>query len=347
MLISPLSKTHVLLQRLLVMVLALLVIGVLLYGAITLLGADSAPQPAGRHPFGTGITESGGASHGVLGLISDWQSLFSYQITATLKEIAHNPQATVWLLVLSFLYGVVHAAGPGHGKAVIAAYILASERALQRGLVMAIAAALLQALVAILLVTILAVVLRVTSSSMTLMANHIERLSFFAVAAVGLALLWKKSGHFLALLPAQKNDTAHGVRPSHSHSHSHSHAHAGDEACCHNHAPMADDSASMRDMGMAVFAAGIRPCSGAILVLVFALSQKMLPLGIIAALVMAAGTALTTGGLATMAVLAKNMAMKWGGGIDTPRSALLLRGIEILAAALVSLLGLTLLITAP
>ena len=98
---------------------------------------------------------------------------------------------------------------------------------------------------------------------------------------------------------------------------------------------------------MAVFAAGIRPCSGAILVLVFALSQKMLPLGIIAALVMAAGTALTTGGLATMAVLAKNMAMKWGGGIDTPQSALLLRGIEILAAALVSLLGLTLLITAP
>jgi hypothetical protein len=314
---------------------------------MTLLGADSAPQPSGRHPFGTGITESGGASHGVLGLISDWQSLFSYQITATLKEIAHNPQATVWLLVLSFVYGVVHAAGPGHGKAVIAAYILASERALQRGLIMAVAAALLQALVAILLVTILAVVLRVTSSSMTLMANHIERLSFFAVTAVGLALLWKKSGHFLALLPAQKNDTAHGVTPSHSHSHSHSHAHAGDDACCHNHAPMADDSASMRDMGMAVFAAGIRPCSGAILVLVFALSQKMLPLGIIAALVMAAGTALTTGGLATMAVLAKNMALKWGGGIDTPQSALLLRGIEILAAALVSLLGLTLLITAP
>ena len=345
MLASPLSKTHALLQRLLVMTLALLVIGALLYGAITLLGADSAPQPAGRHPFGTGITESSGAFHGVLGLISDWQSLFSHQITTTLKEIAQNPQATVWLLVLSFLYGVVHAAGPGHGKAVIAAYILASERALQRGLVMAIAAALLQALVAILLVTILAVVLRVTSSSMTLMANHIERLSFFAVAAVGLALLWKKSGHFLALLPAQKNDTAHGMTPSHSHSHSH--AHAGDEACCHNHAPMADDSASMRDMGMAVFAAGIRPCSGAILVLVFALSQKMLPLGIIAALVMAAGTALTTGGLAIMAVLAKNMAMKWGGGIDTPQSALLLRGIEILAAALVSLLGLTLLINAP
>ena len=345
--LSPLSKPHALLQRLLVMALALLGIGVLLYGAMTLLGADSAPQPSGRHPFGTGITESGGASHGLLGLISDWQSLFSYQITATLKEIAHNPQATVWLLVLSFVYGVVHAAGPGHGKAVIAAYILASERALQRGLVMAVAAALLQALVAILLVTILAVVLRVTSSSMTLMANHIERLSFFAVTAVGLALLWKKSGHFLGLLPAQKIAKAHEVTPSHSHSHSHSHAHANGEVCSHNHAPMADDSASMRDMGMAVFAAGIRPCSGAILVLVFALSQKMLPLGIIAALVMAAGTALTTGGLAIMAVLAKNMALKWGGGIDTPQSALLLRGIEILAAALVSLLGLTLLITAP
>jgi nickel/cobalt transporter (NicO) family protein len=343
MLIHPLSKTHDLLKRLLVMVLALLVIGALLYGAITLLGADSTPQPSGRHPFGTGITEAGGASHGVLGLISDWQSLFSHQITATLKEIAHNPQAAVWLLVLSFVYGVVHAAGPGHGKAVIAAYILASERALQRGVVMAVAAALLQALVAILLVTILAVVLRVTSSSMTLMAHHIEQLSFLAVTAVGLALLWKKSGYFLALLFPSPNDRPQTVVPSHSHSH----AHANGEVCSHNHAPMTDDSASIRDMGMAVFAAGIRPCSGAILVLVFALSQKMLSLGIIAALVMAAGTALTTAGLAIMAVLAKNMAMKWGGGMDTPRSALLLRGIEILAAALVSLLGLTLLITAP
>ena len=95
-----------------------------------------------------------------------------------------------------------------------------------------------------------------------------------------------------------------------------------------------------------MIAAGIRPCSGAILVLVFALSQKMFPLGIAAALVMASGTALTTGILAVLAVLAKNMALRWG-GIDKPRTVVALRGVEILAAALVTLLGLTLLLTAP
>ena len=129
-----------------------------------------------------------------------------------------------------------------------------------------------------------------------------------------------------------------------SDSHSHTHAHATD--CCHDHAPMADDHASIKDMGLAVLAAGIRPCSGAILVLVFALSQKMFPLGVAAALVMAAGTALTTGGLAILAVLAKKTALKWGGGIDNPRNALILRFAEMLAAALVSVLGLTLLLSA-
>ena len=345
MFVSHSSKTAFLFQRLFVMALTLVGIGITIYLAITLFNTGSVPQPTARHPFGTGITEGGGAPHGLLGLISDWQSLFSSQITATLKDVAHNPQAAFWLLILSFIYGVVHAAGPGHGKAVIAAYILASERALQRGLMMAVAAALLQALVAIALITALAVVLRVTSSSMTLMANHIERLSFAAVALVGLSLLWKKSGIFLTLLQL-RHTTPHSITAQ-SHHHAHAHAHASAEDCCHHHAPLADDGANMRDMGMAVFAAGNRPCSGAILVLVFALSQKMLPLGIVAALVMAAGTALTTGGLATLAVLAKNIALKIGGGIDQPRNTLILRGIEILAAALVSVLGLTLLLTAP
>jgi nickel/cobalt exporter len=330
-------------HRLLVMVLALASLGALVFLALTLWGSAPSPPPPIKHPFGTGLSEGGGQLQGLTGLISDWQSFFSREITTTLKEVTHNPQAALWLLVLSFIYGVVHAAGPGHGKAVIAAYSLASERALQRGVVMALGAALLQALVAIALVTVLAVVLRVTSSSMSLMAGHIERLSFAAVTMVGLALLWKKSGALVSLLAPP----SHSHNPSHAHAHSHAHSHSlGSEACCHHHAPPVDDGASLRDMGMAVFAAGIRPCSGAILVLVFALSQKMFPLGIAAALVMASGTALTTGILAVLAVLAKNMALRWG-GMDKPRTVVILRGVEILAAALVTLLGLTLLLSAP
>ena len=344
MIVVPLHRSPFFWQRVLVMALALASLGALIFLALSLWGGASPPPPPVKHPFGTGLSEGGGQVQGLAALISDWQSFFAREITSTLKEVTHNPHAAVWLLAISFIYGVVHAAGPGHGKAVIAAYSLASERALQRGIVMALGAALLQALVAIALVTVLAVVLRVTSSSMSLMANHIERLSFAAVAVVGFALLWKKSGALLALIKP------HAVHPTHAHAHSHSHSHAhghAQEDCCHHHAPPVDESASLRDMGMAVFAAGIRPCSGAILVLVFALSQKMFPLGIAAALVMASGTALTTGLLAVLAVLAKNMALRWGGGMERPRTAVILRSVELIAAALVTLLGLTLLLTAP
>jgi nickel/cobalt transporter (NicO) family protein len=332
------------LQRLVVMALALIIMGLIVYFFSVLLDQSSIAQPPARHPFGTGINEAPSNPQSILGFISEWQSLFANQITATLKDVTHNPQAAFWLLTLSFIYGVIHAAGPGHGKAVIAAYILASERALQRGLTMAVAAALLQALVAIGLVTILAVIFRVTSTSMTLMANHIEQLSFAAVALVGLSLLWKKSGQFLILIFPSRLHSGHNG--SHAHNHSHSQAHSETGECCHHHAPITDDRASIRDMGLAVMAAGIRPCSGAILVLVFALSQKMFPLGIAAALVMAAGTALTTGSLAILAVLAKNTAMKLGGDIDNPRNALILAIAEMLAAALVSMLGIGLLISA-
>ena len=344
MIVVSLHRSPFFWQRVLVMALALASLGTLIFLALSLWGSASPPPPPVKHPFGTGLAEGGGQVQGLAALISDWQSFFAREITSTLKDVTHNPHAAFWLLAISFIYGVVHAAGPGHGKAVIAAYSLASERALQRGIVMALGAALLQALVAIALVTVLAVVLRVTSSSMSLMANHIERLSFAAVAMVGFALLWKKSGALLALV---KPHAAHATH-AHSHSHSHSHAHGyAQEECCHHHAPPVDDGASLRDMGMAVFAAGIRPCSGAILVLVFALSQKMFPLGIAAALVMASGTALTTGLLAVLAVLAKNMALRWGGGMERPRTAVILRSVELIAAALVTLLGLTLLLTAP
>ena len=346
------------LLRLLIMAGALFIASLLIYGVFVLFDPTAPSAAPARHPFGMGLNEAAGKAQGLAGLISDWQSVFSKEITATFKDVSQNPQAGLWILVLSFLYGVIHAAGPGHGKAVIAAYVLASERALHRGLLMAVAAALLQALVAIALVAILAVVLRVTASSMSLIANHVERLSFAAVACVGGALLWRKSGSFLhhltRLMPSSLTSSlmqAHSHSHSHSHAHAHAHshtaAHLSEDACCHHHAPLADDTATRREMGMAIVAAGIRPCSGAILVLVFALAQKMLPLGMAAALVMAAGTALTTGALAALAVLAKNTALTLGGGLDNPRTSLLLRSAEVAAAALVTVLGITLLVTAP
>jgi ABC-type nickel/cobalt efflux system permease component RcnA len=95
-------------------------------------------------------------------------------------------------------------------------------------------------------------------------------------------------------------------------------------------------------MAGVVLAAGIRPCAGALVVLVFALSQGLFAAGIAATLAMALGTALTTGALAALAVFFKEAALKVAGGRGAG-GALLAAGLELLAAAFILALGLALL----
>ena len=93
------------------------------------------------------------------------------------------------LIALGLAYGVFHAAGPGHGKAVIAAYLVANERALLKGFLLSLGAALLQALVAIVLVGVLAVVMQATAGTLGRVTSGIE-LASFAVVAVAFVLSW-------------------------------------------------------------------------------------------------------------------------------------------------------------
>ncbi|NBS02240.1 MAG: nickel transporter [Rhizobiales bacterium] len=295
--------------------------------------------PAGKNPFGAGLREGAGAAGGITGIISTLQSLFSAQIIAGLKDFARSSEAVWGVLGISFIYGVVHAAGPGHGKAVIAAYVLASRSALKRGIAMAMAAALLQALVAIALVGVFSIMLNATAASLSSMAGQIERISFAAVALVGTWLLWRKAGRLAGLTGSQT------IQDSQDHHNDHHH----DEncGCGHSHAPVVPQEAGLRDMAMAVVAAGIRPCSGAILVLVFALAQGLFGVGIAAALVMALGTALTTSALACLSVLARHTASRLTGGADSLTGQRVITGLEVLAAAFVAWLGAAFLIAAP
>jgi ABC-type nickel/cobalt efflux system permease component RcnA len=93
----------------------------------------------------------------------------------------------------------------------------------------------------------------------------------------------------------------------------------------------------------AILAVGIRPCSGAIIVLVFALSQGLLAAGIAATLVMAVGTGLTVASLAVLAVSARGMALRFAGGVDSKWAHGVVRTLEIGGAACVMLFGLILL----
>ena len=309
-------------RRLILMALALAVVA----GGLALLAAllsawTPPPPPAPRNPFGVPLPrEAPPATTGIGGMILAWQSAFYRDLTAALKAVAASPAALWGLLGLAFGYGVFHAAGPGHGKAVISGYIVADDRSLRRGLGLSFAAAILQALVAIALVGILTIALRQTAQTMAIATDWVERASFALVAAVGIFVLWRKAGALLAL--------GHGAQPH-------------DPACDHVHMPTPDEVARLtnwREMAGVVFAAGLRPCAGAIIILVFAASAGLFWAGIAAAFAMALGTALTTGALAALAVFFKFAALRLAGG-SSLRAARTLAVLELLAAAFVAVLG--------
>lgn len=306
----------------------------------------AAPALAQRHPFAVGGQEAAGAAGGFAGLILAWQSKFHAELQAAARALATDRSAFASLALASFAYGAFHAAGPGHGKAVLTSYMVANDLQLKRGLMLAALAALLQGLVAIALVSVAALVFNATAGQMTNAARAVEMASYAAIAALGARLSWTKGRGLAAALrppPPSPLPAASGRfvceavdDPDHVHGPDCGHAHLPDPAA------LAGPSFRWRDALGAIVAAGLRPCSGAILVLVFTLSQGMLAAGAGAVLAMSAGTALTTGALAALAVYAKGLALRVSGP-GARRTALLARTAEFCAALVVFGFGLALL----
>ncbi|WP_400768977.1 nickel/cobalt transporter [Methylosinus sporium] len=314
------------------------------------LSQDAALAQAARHPFAVGPSEGPvGAGSGLAGLLLAWQSKFHLELQNAARALKTDNSAFFPLAAASFAYGVFHAAGPGHGKAVLASYMIANETALKRGLTLAALAALLQGVVAIALVGVAAILFGFTAQRMTEAATWIETASYAAIAAVGARLAYVKGRALLAALrePAPVLAVARrGAFACEAVDDDPRHVHGPD--CGHMHAiDAARLGAGFRwgDALGTVVAAGLRPCSGAILVLVFTLSQGVFIAGAGATLLMSAGTAITTGALAATAVFAKDFAARLAARRSS-RAETLLRAGELLAALLVLAFGLALLLGA-
>ena len=250
-----------------------------------------------------------------------------------------------WLLGgLSFLYGIIHAAGPGHGKVVISSYMLANETQVRRGITLSVISAMIQSAVAVVFVLIAASILGMTSMAMDVAANWIGIISYSMVALLGLWLIIRKLfglGHrhhhdapdnMAAKARAhlhEEHEHHHGAHDHDHHDHEHDHHddhhhdHAEHEHHDHMHiVPPSAATGSWREQVGVVLAVGLRPCSGALVVLAFALSQGLLPAGILAVFLMGAGTAITVAVLATIAVTAKGLARRIGGADNKVTGAL-------------------------
>jgi ABC-type nickel/cobalt efflux system permease component RcnA len=264
------------------------------------------------------------------------------------------------LALISFMYGVLHAAGPGHGKAVISSYVLANERTVRRGVFLSFLAALIQAISAIAVVGILAIALNATSLSIKSTEGWIETLSWALVAAIGAWMLTGQVKRLLAYMAEKPSEHDH-THHCHDHGHSHgaccadygaaAHAHPGHDhdgrahshdACCgHAHMPVPKElegELSWRKALAIAFSVGIRPCSGAIIVMIFALSQGLLWAGIFATFAMALGTAITVSALAALAVGSKELAQRMAGE-ESPWAQRIGLTAGLTGSALVMLMG--------
>jgi nickel/cobalt exporter len=324
--------------------------------------------PAHGAPFGTPQPASAAMSgSGLIGWIFAEQAAFYRSLSGYIRA-SKDDGAAMWALFgISFLYGIFHAVGPGHGKAVISSYLVANEETWRRGVVLSFVAAAIQSVVAVIIVTIAAVLLETTAKTIGWTVHIVEIVSYALIILIGLRLLFVKGRSFvialrrfewpekpveMALAPAgpglvfQRRDAGatscshcdadHGFHCDGDHDPDH---HVSAWGHAHGPEPAELGGAGGWRRGLsAVMAVGLRPCSGAIIVLIFALAQYLFWTGVGATLLMGLGTALTVAAIATLAVSARHVASR----IATTQAGwgmLGMRAVEVGASALMITFG--------
>lgn len=369
-----------------------------------------------KSPFGVGLPEQAApATHGIFGWIADLQRGFYKELTGAVRAIHEDGFAVVVLAGLAFAYGVFHAAGPGHGKAVISTYVLATGETVRRGILLSFVSAFVQATVAVVLVLVAGLVLKATAVGMTRAAGWLEIGSYMLIVGLGLWLVWTRVIAHLLPAPVRAASLSAAAAPAHGHAHAHhhrhddghvhgpgsghdhhhhddhhhdhghshdtparaelvtiskldatratsdpdrsphdhgAHGHHHDHApgevcghCGHSHAPdpkLLEGAFEWRKAMAAILAVGFRPCTGAIIVLVFAMSQGLWWAGVAAAYAMAVGTGLTVAILAAAAIGSRDLA-RFLAGADSPWGLRIHRTVEVLGAFAVLGLGILLL----
>src|SRR5262245_28938533 len=284
----------------------------------------TAADVVAAQPFGMSRGPASPEVGGFAGWILAKQAEFYRMLSGLIRAAKADGSAAYTLLGVSFLYGIFHAAGPGHGKAVISSYLVANNETCRRGIVLSFASAILQAFTAIAIVGIAAALLGATAKAMGDTVRVIEIVSYALIVLIGLRLLWVKGRAFLRLLRGEQQSKhargqehhhhahdhdhahdhhhahghddhhnahhAHGRDRHHGHAHSHDHDHEDDaSAWGHAHAPEPQELTGkhwLRRGLAAIIAVGLRPCSGAIIVLVFALAQGLFWIGVASTFVM-------------------------------------------------------------
>ncbi len=281
-------------------------VAALLLAWIVLWPPAAAAQPA---PSGNILAPVGRA-------LLDFQREANRTISQQMRAIRDGRTTAPLLLglLLAFAYGVIHAAGPGHGKLVVMTYFLSRDARIGRGLLMGAQIAVMHVLSAIVVVVFADFLLRKGFGGAPSEVPVVRIASYGLILAIGLAMLWRAARR--------------AMQPAHGHHHHHDHA----CGCGARH----DEG------GLLSFGVGLVPCTGSVLILLYAMANGILPAGLMLVATIALGMALTMGGLGLLSVLARRfVADRLSGG-----SGRLAAAVDIAGSVAIVLLGGTLLLTA-
>jgi nickel/cobalt exporter len=188
---------------------------------------------------------------------------------------------------LAFLYGVLHALGPGHGKLVVVSYFLSREARVGRGLLMGLQIAIFHVISAIVVVALADLLLRRAFGGAPAEVAGVRLFSYGLIALIGAVML--------AQAFRRSRQRRAGIEVA--------------DACCgahaghHHHGP-----GEMRErvqQGGLSLGVGLVPCTGAVLILLYAMANDILFAGVLLAVAIAAGMAITMGGLGILSVIAR------------------------------------------
>lgn len=257
---------------------------------------------------------SGGLA-GVERWAADAQREVQNTMASALQRLrAGEPGAAAALLVTCFSYGFFHAVGPGHGKLIIGSYGYGSQVPFRRLAGLSVAASLAQAGVAVALVWAGISVLDLGREQLTALSErHMADLSTILIGLVGLWLAWR-GWRMLRAEGGQRHHDGHSHDHGHEHGHGHGHGrehgHHHDDACgCgHAHGPSPQQvmqARSLRDGLLVVAGIAMRPCTGALFLLLLTWRMDIFAMGVAGTMAMGLGTASVTLAVAALAVWAR------------------------------------------
>lgn len=281
--------------------------------------------------------------------VMEWQKSFNLQLSAALNELGENQhQAGISLVVVSFLYGVFHAVGPGHGKFILTSYLSLEKTKLNQAMKISLASALVQGFIAILLVTVIVVIFTLSRQYFNLTLKWVERGSFAIMILFGLYWCYQvfktvrkpAKPTIKSLQFSQKKTEKLPLVNAKTNIHD---EHCG---CGHQHLPSAEEMQHAQDWKsqlMLILSIGARPCSGAVLVLFLSYTLNLYMWGVLSALVMAFGTGITLSLFAYLVIIARNRAVKisrWYLSAQTNQR--LVWGLKLVMGGALIVLGITL-----